>query len=99
MFKALKFLYRYVGNYGWAIILLTIAIRMLLFARAPDLILHDPAQIGLAALLDRLGLRGRDDAALAVLGQGLLDDVEILQVAEDRGRSRARQGSQQEKKE
>ncbi len=32
MFKALKFLYRYVGNYGWAIILLTIAIRMLLFA-------------------------------------------------------------------
>ncbi|MEE9292651.1 MAG: membrane protein insertase YidC, partial [Acidobacteriota bacterium] len=32
MFKALKFLYGYLGNYGWAIILLTIAIRMLLFA-------------------------------------------------------------------
>lgn len=32
MFKALKFLYGYVGNYGWAIILLTIAIRLLLFA-------------------------------------------------------------------
>jgi len=32
MFKALKFLYRYVGNYGWAIVLLTIGIRLLLFA-------------------------------------------------------------------
>jgi YidC/Oxa1 family membrane protein insertase len=31
MFKALKFLHGYLGNYGWAIIVLTIAIRLLLF--------------------------------------------------------------------
>ena len=31
LFYALKFLYRYVGNYGWAIVLLTVGIRLVFF--------------------------------------------------------------------
>ena len=31
LFKALKFIHRYVGNYGWAIIILTVGIRLVFF--------------------------------------------------------------------